>query len=183
MAQNFTEASGQGSILYNTGNQKAGTEVVLKDADGKVLLGYTSKKAFSSVVISCPGLIQGGTYTLSVGGSDTEITLDSPIYGNGGMGGFGGHGGMGGFGGGRGGRGTDSQNSGEDGRQSGSIPWRPEGTQPVTGDKPELPEGMQPGTGDVPELPEGMQPGAGNVPGNPSGDRSDMGGIRGGQSL
>lgn len=168
MAQNFTEASNQGSILLNTGNQKAGTAVSLKDADGRVLLNYTSKKAFGSVVVSCPELIQGGVYTLSVGDSDTEITMDSLIYGNG-MGGFGGgHGGMGGFGGGRG----DSRKPG------GNMPG-----QPGAGDVPELPEGMPPGAGDMPELPEGMQPGAGDVPEPPDGMPPGTGGAQNDQYL
>ena len=168
MAQNFTEASNQGSILLNTGNQKAGTAVSLKDADGRVLLNYTSKKAFGSVVVSCPELIQGGVYTLSVGDSDTEITMDSLIYGNG-MGGFGGgHGGMGGFGGGRG----DSRKPG------GNMPG-----QPGAADMPELPEGMQPGAGDMPELPEGMQPGAGDMPEPPDGMPPGAGGAQNDQYL
>lgn len=169
MAQNFTQASNQGSIFLNTGNQKAGTEVVLKDADGKVLLSYTSKKAFSSVVVSCSNLVQGSTYTLSVGGSDTKITMDSLIYGNG-MGGFGGgHGGMGGFGGSRGGRDNDSRNPG--------------GTQPGTGDVPGQSGGTQPGMGDMPGLPDGTQPGTGNMPGKSSGERPDKGGTQGGPKL
>ncbi len=163
MAQNFTKASGQGSILLNTGNQKAGTEISLKDADGKVLLAYTSKKAFGSVVVSCPGLVQGGTYTLSVGGSDTKITMDSLIYGDGGMGGFGGgHGGMGGFGGGRGGRDSESQDPDGNGRRSGNMPWQQDGMQPGGG-VPEMQDGMQPGGG-VPEPQDGTQPGRGPVP-------------------
>lgn len=152
MAQNFTSASNQGSILLNTGNQKAGTEISLKDGDGKVLLAYTSKKSFGSVVVSCPGLVQGASYTLSVGGSETKITMDSLIYGNG-MGGFGGgRGGMGGFGGDRGDRNPDGRKPG------GNMPG-----QPGEGGVPQLPEGMQPGEGGMPQLPEGMQPGADSI--------------------
>lgn len=101
MAMNFGDTSTQGSILLNTGNQPAGTEIVLKTGEGKELLRYTSRKAFGSVVVSCPELVKGGSYILSVGDTDTKISLDSLIYGNGsGFGGFGGdRGGKGGHGG------------------------------------------------------------------------------------
>ena len=179
MAQNFTKASDQGSILLNTGNQKAGTVVSLKDADGKVLLEYTSKKAFGSVVVSCPDLVQGNTYTLSVGGSDTEITMSTMIYGNGGMGGFGGGhgGGQGGFGGGRGGRSSDSQNPG------GNIPGQPDGMQPGMGEMPGQPDGTQPGMGEIPGQPDGMQPGMGDMSGGSSDEKQDRSGVQGGQRL
>lgn len=149
MAQNFSKASNQGSILINTGNRQAGTAVSLKDADGKVLLSYTSKKAFSSVLVSCEGLVQGGVYTLSVGDSDTNITMDSLIYGNstggfgGGRGGKGGFdGGMGGFGGSRGGKENDSRNPGGNVQPDmGGMPGQPEGTRPGAGEAPQNPSG------------------------------------------
>lgn len=94
MAMNFGDTSTQGSILTNMSNCQAGDEVQLLDAQGNVLVSYTAESSFNSVVVSCPQLEQGGTYTLKAGGNETEITLESLIYGNG-MGGFGGPGGMG----------------------------------------------------------------------------------------
>ena len=112
MAMNFGSTSTQGSILLNVTSQAAGTEIVLKDSAGKELLSYTAEKSFSSVVVSCPELVQGGTYTISVGGREQTVTLDSLIYGNGsGMGGFGGPGG-GGQGGDFGGPGGGDQGGG-----------------------------------------------------------------------
>ena len=108
MAQNFSSAENQGAIMVNTGNGSAGSEIVLTDASGAELFRWTSPKAYTSVVLSCPGLTQGGSYTLKTGETTTEITLDQLISGS--SGGFGGMGGMpgempGGFGGGgRGGR-------------------------------------------------------------------------------
>ncbi len=92
MAQNFSESSTQGAVLVNANtNQAAGTEVNLLDSEGNVLVNYTSEKSFNSVVVSCPGLEVGKTYILQIGSENTEITLESLIYGNGqGMGGFGG---------------------------------------------------------------------------------------------
>lgn len=135
MAQNFSNSSIQGSILLNVGNQQAGTEIVLKDADGKALFSYTSRKAFGSVVVSCPELVQGGTYILSVGGNDTEIVLESLIYGNGG-----------GMGGDRGGNRQDMGGFGGNGgnKQNGGMP---------NGERPGLPDGAQPQGG---QMPDGM---------------------------
>ena len=87
MAQNLGTASTQGSILLNfsTGSKSA---VTLTDAQGNVLVSYTPSKTYNSVVISCPGLVQGGTYTMSACGQSSSVTLSSLIYGSG-MGGGG----------------------------------------------------------------------------------------------
>ena len=74
--------------------------------DGTVLLTYTPSKEYQSIVVSCLGLTQGGTYTLAVDGTVLETaTLTDLVSGSGGgmMGGHGG--GFGGdMGGGRGGK-------------------------------------------------------------------------------
>lgn len=159
MAMNFNDASTQGSILITTSTCQAGTEVVLKDSDGKELLSFTAEKSFDSVVVSCPELVQGGTYTVSIGGEDTTVTLDSLIYGSGsGMGGFGGgRGGMGGFGGGkdRFGSGDGSTNVNPDTAQQGEVPELPSGEP---GERPQMPEGMElPQEGQMPGSPDGMK--------------------------
>lgn len=98
MAQNFGEDSTQGSILVTLSSQASAGEIVtLTDSTGKELLTYTPEKAYNNVVISCPEIIQGGTYTLTTGSQSQTIEMDSLIYGNGGFGFGGGHG----FGGGR----------------------------------------------------------------------------------
>ena len=63
------------------------------DSTGAEIFSVTSEKSFSSAVISCPGIVQGGTYTLAMGGDILEITMDSLIYGSG-SGMMGGRGGM-----------------------------------------------------------------------------------------
>jgi len=133
MAENFGDTSTQGSILVNTSSaQAAGTEVKLLDSDGNVLASYTSEKSFNSVVVSCPDLEVGSTYTLQIGSENTEITLESLIYGSGqGMGGFGGGGMRGGQGAGGqeqggqpgfGGRGEQGELSGERPEFNGEMP-------------------------------------------------------------
>jgi hypothetical protein len=66
------------------------------------------EKSYNSVVISCPEIVDGGTYTVVMGETSTEVKMDGLIYGSGfGMGGgfgggnFGGGGKMDGFGGGK----------------------------------------------------------------------------------
>ena len=99
MAQNFGNTSTQGSILYNiSATAAADTKVTLKDSSGKEIVSTVSPKTFNSVVISTPDITANGTYTLTIGSSDYEITMSGLIYGNGGgMGGQGGKDMNGGF--------------------------------------------------------------------------------------
>lgn len=104
MAQNFSTDSTQGAILVATSTQPADSTILLADADGAVLLNWTAKKSFDCVLISCPALQQGKTYTLNAGSYTTQFSMDSLIYGGiagemGGMPNFRGNGNMGGFGG------------------------------------------------------------------------------------
>lgn len=101
MASNFSSSSTQGAILCSvSSNAPAGTFVSVTDESGKVLASYTSQKQFQSVLISAPGMVKGGTYTVSVGSASTEVTLTTIVYGS-----SGGPGGPGGRpGGGHGGR-------------------------------------------------------------------------------
>lgn len=99
MAQNFSSAENQGVMLVSVGSQEAGSTIELTDSQGNVLLTYSPDKPYSSVILSCPEVIQGGIYTVTAGTSTTEVTMDSLVYGAGGMGGKGGHGGFAGFGG------------------------------------------------------------------------------------
>lgn len=139
MAVNFGSDSTQGAMLVSVGTQTAGTTVTLTDNSGTVLLEWTPEKAFSAVNLTCPALVQGGTYTLTVGTFSESVTLDTLIYGeSNGTGGFGGFGG-GGFGGMGGRPGNNSETTGDPG---------------TMGDPPELPSGMPDGA----ELPDGAEP-------------------------
>ncbi len=103
MAENFSSSSTQGAMMVSVSGS-AGSTLTLTDSDGNVLVTWESNKSYACVVISCPELTVGSTYTLTVGSSSTEITMTSLIYSaSGGMSGFGGN--MGGnMGGGMGGR-------------------------------------------------------------------------------
>ena len=117
MAQNFGTSSTQGSMLVSTGSQSAGSTITLTDSNGNELLSFQAAKAYDCVVISCSEIVQGATYTVSAGGSSTEVTMDSLIYGSGGMGG-GMNGNPGGMNGGPGGMngGSGGTNGGPGGR-------------------------------------------------------------------
>lgn len=113
MAQNFGSSSTQGSILL-TYSAYSDSEITLTDSEGSVLAKYTPEKSYNCVLVSCPALIQGGTYTVNAGGKTDTITLDTLIYGNSfGMGGFGGMGGRPGGNGNIGGRPEDNGEMGE----------------------------------------------------------------------
>lgn len=83
MAVNFGDNSTQGSILVNMDRQEAGTDIVLTDASGTELINWQPSKQYTSVVVSCPGIAQGESYTLKAGTSKTTVTMDSLIYGTG----------------------------------------------------------------------------------------------------
>lgn len=111
MAQNFGTSSTQGAMMVNISGSENDT-VTLKDSSGKELLGWTADKAFSCVVISCPKIKQGESYTVAVGDTSQNITMDSLIYGSGG--GMGkGSGGRGRGSGGRSGKPKDYNNGGD----------------------------------------------------------------------
>lgn len=86
MAQNFGTDSTQGSILLTC--RSTSTETIrVTDASGNVLAEFAPAKAYNCVIVSTPALTQGGTYTVTMGGESTDVTLESLIYGSGGMGG------------------------------------------------------------------------------------------------
>lgn len=100
MAMNFTNGSTQGCILLNF-NSSTSDKAVLTDSSGNVLVEFTPEKSYNSIVVSCPEITTGNSYTLRAGSQSSTVTMSSLIYGNsnGMMGGFGGQGGPGGQGG------------------------------------------------------------------------------------
>lgn len=86
MAQNFGSSSTQGTMLVSFSAQAAGSTVTLTDENGNVLASFSPAKEYSSVVVSCPQLTAGETYTLTAGTETQEIELTQLVYGSGGMG-------------------------------------------------------------------------------------------------
>ena len=137
MAQGFSDSSAQCSILHNlTNTQEAQTAVTLQDEDGKELLSFTPKKKYSSVLVSCPEMQEGETYTLTAGSESSALTLESVVTSNGSAGGMGRMGG-------------DMKGDMQKGRKPGDGSQEmPEGMEPPDG---EVPEGMEPPDGEMPE--------------------------------
>lgn len=82
-AQNFGEASSQGSILVKLDNQPNGALVQLIDSSGNALIESRTDKAFNCVVLSCPYIKAGETYTIKVGEYEMQVDMTSLIYGSG----------------------------------------------------------------------------------------------------
>lgn len=101
MAQGFTEATTQGGISLSVGTMATGP-VVLTDSAGNELFRWTPNKNYNFVALTCPGLVKGETYTLTLATVTETVEMTDWIYGE--SGGFGG--GPGGFGGGPGGGGN-----------------------------------------------------------------------------
>ena len=82
-AQNFGETSSQGSILVKLDNQPNGALVQLIDSSGNALIESRTDKAFNCVVLSCPYIKAGETYTIKAGEYETQVNMTSLIYGSG----------------------------------------------------------------------------------------------------
>lgn len=99
MAQTFGSSSTQGSALLSVGNQSANTTVVLTDEAGETLVSWEIPASYSCVVVSCPGMVVGESYTLTAGEASSTFTLEEITYSSSGSMGQLGGGGMGGMGG------------------------------------------------------------------------------------
>lgn len=94
MAEGFDSTSTQCAILYNVKRGvAAGRTLGLEDSEGNVLLSYEVPCSFSSVILSSPELKLGETYTVVIGDTAEEITLNeiSASYGDAQSEGFGGN--------------------------------------------------------------------------------------------
>lgn len=87
MLQNVSQNSKQpGLALVLDTAQRAGTEIVIKDKEGKELLSYSPGKTFSALVVSIPDFEVGNSYSVYLDGSlYKEVELDSVSAGDGTM--------------------------------------------------------------------------------------------------
>ncbi len=79
MQENFGFNSTQGSMLLSASGS-SGDTITLKDSSGNVLVSYTCNSSYSCILISCPDLTTGSTYTVTYGSNSTSVTLSSLIY-------------------------------------------------------------------------------------------------------
>ena len=190
MLETMSENSAQPSLLYAGSTQAAGTEITLQDSSGETLLTYAAPNSFSAVLVSCPEMVTGSTYTLTLGDMAQEITLTQVATTYGVSGGMGGNmdgnmgGGMGDMGGGPGGQGgmnggpgdftptSGTADSATDDTAfpggSGTPPTKPDGDSDFrpSGEAPTRPDGED-GTTDRPTPPDGDT--GGTMPAAPDG--------------
>ena len=81
MAQNFGDASTQGSMLVSASGQ-AGDAIQLVDEDENVVASCEARTSYSCVLVSAPGVESRKTYTLTCGDASSEITMDGLVYSN-----------------------------------------------------------------------------------------------------
>jgi len=77
--ENFGSSSTQGAMRLSASGS-SGDTITLKDSSGNVLVSYTCSSSYSCVLISCPSLTTGSTYTVTYGSNSTSVTLSSLIY-------------------------------------------------------------------------------------------------------
>ncbi len=82
MAQSFDSSSTQGVIMVNVDAQEANTNIKLLNSNGTELLNWTAEKQYSSIIVSCPEIKEGETYTVKAGTTEQSITMDSLVYGS-----------------------------------------------------------------------------------------------------
>ncbi len=73
MAQSFSDSE-QGVLAITAGSQTAGTEIILKDTNGNTILSHTPPLDFQVVIISCPQLQKGTSYSITVGENTGSFT-------------------------------------------------------------------------------------------------------------
>ena len=80
MVQNPSDTSTQPVIICSTNQSiSAGTTITVKDSGGDTIAEITAEKNIQWFSISTPALKKGETYTVCVGDTETEVTLDSVL--------------------------------------------------------------------------------------------------------
>lgn len=75
MAQTFSETK-QGVIALQLGNQAADTPIKVTDSQGKVLIEHTPALDYAVVILSCPEMVKGQSYTLTFGTQSQTVTAN-----------------------------------------------------------------------------------------------------------
>ena len=140
MAENFNSAENQGAALVSLSGS-AGDTVTVKNSDGETLASAVSDKNYQCVVVSCAGMTENGTFTLTNGTDSKEFTLSGFIYGESGMGGMNG--------------------GGQPGGMNGGQPGDREMPTGENGEPPEMPSGENGGRSQAPNGDAGVEPPAG----------------------
>lgn len=81
MSESFSYSENQGAVKVNFEKTLTG-DVVVADSEGNEIMSTSTDKSFNSVVISCPNIKDGGSYTITAGGETRTIVMDGLLYGN-----------------------------------------------------------------------------------------------------
>ncbi len=73
MAETFSSSSTQGVIACSVGQQSAGSEVSITDANGNTILSLEAEYSVALIIISTPDIVKGDTYDLVVGQASGSI--------------------------------------------------------------------------------------------------------------
>ncbi len=146
MAENFNSAENQGAALVSLSGS-AGDTVTVKNSGGETLASAVSDKNYQCVVVSCAGMTENGTFTLTNGTDSKEFTLSGFIYGESGMGGMNG-----------GGQPGEMNGGGQPGGMNGGQPGDREMPTGENGEPPEMPSGENSGRSQAPNGDAGVEP-------------------------
>jgi len=69
-------------IQTNVPSQNGNSKLVVKDSSNNVIISYTPRSPYSTVLITSPKMVAGQTYTITAGNSSTTATASSPATGN-----------------------------------------------------------------------------------------------------
>lgn len=75
MAQTFSD-SNQGVIAVSVGEQSSGTEVIIQDENGDIIVSFEPELSFAVVIVSTPDMVSGETYSVTVGSESGEFEAD-----------------------------------------------------------------------------------------------------------
>lgn len=81
MSESFSYSENQGAVKVNFEKTLTG-DVVVADLEGNEIMSTSTDKSFNSVVISCPNIKDGGSYSITAGGETRTIVMDGLLYGN-----------------------------------------------------------------------------------------------------
>lgn len=91
MAQTLEAGGSQGVAMVSLSGS-AGDTISITDSAGTVLASMAVKASYECVIVSCSGMVEDGTYSVTNGSDSVEVTLDglsyseSGTFGGGGMG-------------------------------------------------------------------------------------------------
>ncbi len=95
MAENMSSSSTQCTFMQNLDETASGGDTVtITDASGNVLASYTPVRSYQNIILSCPELQVGETYTVTAGSQSVAVEQSDTVVGeSSGMGGMGAPGG------------------------------------------------------------------------------------------